>query len=49
MSYKEKIIVTICAVIILLTLRIKRTDDGFTIQFGIWQLFKNTKLYKFRR
>ncbi|WP_195264543.1 hypothetical protein [Clostridium sp. 1001275B_160808_H3] len=37
----SKSIVIICIVVILLTLRIKKNDDGFIVQFGIWQLIKS--------
>lgn len=41
MSKKFKIIIVICLIIILLTLRIRKNDDTITVQFGIWQLVKD--------
>ena len=41
MNKKFKIIMVICLIVILLTLRIKRDDNTITIQFGIWQLIKD--------
>lgn len=41
MSKKFKIIIVICLIVILLTLRIRKNDDSITVQFGIWQLVKD--------
>lgn len=41
MNKKFKIIIVICLIIILLTLRIKRDNNTITIQFGLWQLIKD--------
>ena len=41
MSKKFKIIIVICLIIILLTLKIRKNDDTITVQFGIWQLVKD--------
>lgn len=41
MNKKFKIIIVICLIIILLTLRIKRDNYTITIQFGLWQLIKD--------
>ncbi|WP_180270976.1 hypothetical protein [Clostridium tertium] len=37
----SKSIVIICIVVILLTLRIKKNDDGIIVKVGIWQLIKS--------
>lgn len=41
MNDKTQIIMIICLIVTLLTLRIKQTDNGVTIQFGILQLIKD--------
>ena len=41
MSKCEKIIIVTCLILIIATLRIKKCDNGITIQFGLWQLIKD--------
>lgn len=41
MNKEFKIIIIICLMVILLTLRIKKNDNTITIQFGLWQLIKD--------
>lgn len=41
MKYDKKTIIILALIVIVLTLRVKRTDNTVTIQFGLWQLIKD--------